>query len=93
MLHAFELDTLSQIAEGEYSRFLLSVKRFNEWERLRKPFKFKSDLAIDFAIKGDKKAALKNLKGIYTALYVYPLLNMQDEALTLLEKRIDECFT
>ena len=93
LLHAFELDTLSQIAEGEYSRFLLSVKRFNEWERLRKPFKFKSDLAIDFAIKGDKKAALKNLKGIYTALYVYPLLNMQDEALTLLEKKIDECFT
>lgn len=93
LLHAFELDTLSQIAEGEYSRFLLSVKRFKEWERLRKPFKFKSDLAIDFAINGDKKEALKNLKGVYTALYVYPLLNMQDEALTLLEKRIDECFT
>ena len=93
LLHAFELDTLSQIAEGEYSRFLLSVKRFNEWERLRKPFKFKSDLAIDFAINGDKKEALKNLKGVYTALYVYPLLNMQDEALTLLEKKIDECFT
>lgn len=98
-LQAIKVDTLSLTARFFYARFLIIQKRFDneaifpsKYMSVTKDIIIKNTRAIEFAIKGDKKSALKNVKTLTIKLIVYLLLQMHDEALSLLENKIDACF-
>ncbi len=98
-IQSIKVDTLSLVGRAEYFFFLYSQNRSDEAVKLKLIQKLsgwnaKSIEAVEFARQGDRKLALKEIDKIFSPqrFKIYMLLNMLDEALTMLEKNIDACF-